>query len=142
MMSLMCAIGCHEAAPREVYNCGYHFSRCRRCGRDMIRAGAAWSLVPQGHKVVWKAGRQYHSVEPSFAHALPVLLRSAKLPSRQPRFVSWSRTLQRKPARRSTARTVAIAEAQAPEPQYPALLIVATIVGAGLQLVLGFGRNG
>ena len=140
-MGLMCAIGCHEAAAREVYNCGYHFSRCRRCGRDMIRAGAAWSLVPPGHRVVWKAGRQYHSVAPDFAHALPVLLRTAKLPAGRPAFISWSRTLQRKP-RRSAAQTVAIVEAQAGEPQYPVLLIVATIVGAGLQLFLGIGRNG
>jgi hypothetical protein len=140
-MGLICAIGCHEAAPREVYNCGYHFSRCRRCGRDMIRAGAAWSMVPAGHRVVWKAGRQNHSLTPDFAHALPVLLRTAQLPAERPAFISWSRMLARKP-RRSAARTVAIAEAQAPEPQYPMLLIVATIAGAGLQLLLGLGRNG
>jgi hypothetical protein len=141
MMGLMCTIGCHEAAAREVYNCGYHFSRCRRCGRDMIRAGAAWSLVPEGHRVAWKAGRQSHSVPPDFAHALPVLLRSAKLPAARPAFASWSREMARRP-RRSAARTVAIVEAQAPEPQYPVLLLVATIVGTGLQLLLGLGRNG
>jgi hypothetical protein len=140
-MGLMCALGCHEAAPRDVYNCGYHFSRCRGCGRDMIRAGAAWSLVPRGHRVVWKAGRQSHSLDPDFTHALPVLLRTSQLPAGRPDFVSWSRKLQRRP-RRSAARTVAIEEAQAPEPQYPVLLVVATIVGAGLQLLLGFGRNG
>jgi hypothetical protein len=107
----------------------------------MIRAGAAWSLVPDGHRVVWKAGRQSHSMAPDFAHALPVLLRSAKLPAARPAFASWSRDLARKP-RRSAARTVAIVEAQAPEPQYPVLLLVATIVGTGLQLLLGIGRNG
>ncbi|MBV9932141.1 MAG: hypothetical protein JO013_14525 [Alphaproteobacteria bacterium] len=141
MMGLMCAIGCHEAAPREVYNCGYHFSRCRRCGRDMIRAGAAWSLVPQGHRVVWKAGRQSHSVEPDYRHALPVLLRTARLPTAKPALISWSRAVQRRP-KRSMARNVAIVEAQMPEAQYPVLLIVATMVGAGLQLLLGLRGDG
>jgi len=139
-MGLMCAIGGHEAEPREVYNCGYYFSRCRGCGRDMVRAGGSWSLVPEGHRVVWKAGRQSHSMPPDFAHVLPVLLRSANLPVPRPPFVSWSRKLARKP-KRSRARSEPIVEAQAPEPQYPVLLLVATIVGAGLQLVFGFGRS-
>jgi hypothetical protein len=138
MMGLMCAIGGHEAAPREVYNCGYWFSRCRGCGRDMIRAGGAWSLVPDGHRVVWKAGRQYHSIPTDFAHALPVLLPSANLPAPRPLYSSWSRVLARRKVKPATAYP---AEAETPEPQYPVLLVVATIVGAGLQLLLGFGRN-
>jgi hypothetical protein len=106
----------------------------------MLRAGGSWSLVPEGPRVVWKAGRQSHSMPPDFAHVLPVLLRSANLPVPRPPFVSWSRKLARKPAR-SRARTEPIVEAQAPEPQYPLLLVMATIVGAGLQLVFGFGRS-
>jgi hypothetical protein len=138
-MGLMCAIGGHEAAPREVYNCGYWFSRCRGCGRDMIRTGAGWSLVPDGHRVVWKAGRQYHSVAPDFAHVLPVLLPSANLPARPSPFASWSRTLSRRRANAAASRPPEAHEVE--EPQYPVLLVVATIVGAGLQLLLGFGRH-
>lgn len=143
-MSLICSLGGHEAEAREVYNCGYHFSRCRRCGTDMIRAGASWSLVPEGHRVVWKAGRQHHSIEPDFSRVLPVLLPGANLPMVRPAFMSWSRTMaprQRKTRANAAVAAEALAEAQAPEQQYPALLLFATIVGAGLQLVLGFGRH-
>lgn len=138
MMGLMCAIGGHEAAPREVYNCGYWFSRCRGCGRDMIRAGGAWSLVPDGHRVVWKTGRQSHSIPTDFAHALPVLLPSANLPAPPPRYLSWSRVLARRKLRPASGPTL---ETEAPEPQYPMLLVIAAVVGASLQLLTGFGRN-
>ena len=139
MMGLMCAIGGHEAASREVYNCGYWFSRCRGCGCDMIRAGGGWSLVPEGHRVVWKAGRQNHSLQPDFAHVLPVLLRTANLPAPRSPFFSWSRTLS--PNRRTVA-AEALRElpAEAQEPQHPVLLVVAAMVGAGMQLLFGFGR--
>lgn len=139
MMGLMCAIGGHEAAPREVYNCGYWFSRCRGCGRDMMRTGAGWSLVPEGHRVVWKAGRQSHSIAPDFTHVLPVLLRTANLPAPRSPFLSWSRTLSR-PAEPSSP-AADDARLEVGEPQYPVLLLVATIVGAGLQLLFGFGRT-
>lgn len=140
MMGLMCAIGGHEAAPREVYNCGYYFSRCRGCGRDMVRAGGSWSLVPDGHRVVWKAGRQSHSIAPDFAHVLPVLLATPQLPAAKTPFLSWSRSVAPRRAR-TAARSVPTVEAQASEPQYPVLLVLATIVGAGMQLLFGFGRH-
>jgi hypothetical protein len=139
MMGLMCAIGGHEAAPREVYNCGYWFSRCRGCGCDMIRTGAGWSMVPEGHRVVWKAGRQSHSLTPDFGHVLPVLLRTANLPAPRSPFLSWSRTLS--PKRRGAALAFAReVPGEVQEPQYPVLLVVAAMVGAGMQLLLGFGR--
>ena len=143
-MSLLCALGGHEAGAGEVYNGGYYFARCRRCERDMIRSGAAWQMVPSGHRVVWRAGRHQHSVEPDFAGVLPVLHRDANLPMVRPAFGSWSRDmvrLRRQPRPASAAAAEAALERE--EPQYPRLLVLAALVGAGLQLIfsLGSGRS-
>ena len=109
-MSLLCALGGHEAGSGEVYNGGYYFARCRRCERDMIRSGAAWQMVPSGHRVVWRSGRHQHSVEPSFAGVLPVLHRESNLPAVRPPFASWSRAMVRlhKSARPAEASTAAL----------------------------------
>jgi hypothetical protein len=146
-MSLLCALGGHEAGNGEVYNGGYYFARCRRCESDMIRSGASWQMVPSGHRVVWRSGRHQHSVEPDFAGVLPVLHREANLPAVRPPFASWSRDvvrLRRSPgaaAAASAAADSALLEKE--EPQYPRLLIIAALVGAGLQLIfsLGSGRS-
>ena len=143
-MSLICALGGHEAGAGEVYNGGYYFARCRRCERDMIRCGAAWQMVPGGHRVVWRTGRHQHSLEPDLSGALPVLHREANLPAVRPRFASWSRDivrLRRPPAATAAASAAAMLERE--EPQYPRLLVLAALVGAGLQLIfsLGSGRG-
>jgi hypothetical protein len=144
-MSLLCALGGHEAGADEVYNGGYYFARCRRCELDMIRSGGAWQMVPSGHQVVWRGGRHQHSVEPSFAGVLPILHREANLPAVRPPFASWSRDivrLRRPPAATAAASAAAVLEKE--EPHYPALLVIAALVGAGLQLIfnLGSGRGG
>jgi hypothetical protein len=144
-MSLLCALGGHEAGAGEVYNGGYYFARCRRCRSDMIRSGAAWQMVPDGHRVVWRSGRHQHSVEPSFAGVLPVLHREANLPAVRPPFASWSRDIVRlrRAPRAATAAASAAAVLEKEEPHYPALLVIAALVGAGLQLIfsLGTGRS-
>jgi hypothetical protein len=144
-MSLLCALGGHEAGPGEVYNGGYYFSRCRRCRRDMIRCGAAWQMVPGGHRVVWRSGRHQHSMEPDLAGVLPVLHRDSNLPAVRPPFASWSRDmvrLRRRPRKPSASAAALAVERE--EPQYPQLLVLAALVGAGLQLLfsLGSGRTG
>lgn len=142
-MSLLCVLGGHEAGAGEVYNGGYYFARCRRCERDMIRCGAAWQMVPSGHRVVWRTGRRQHSLEPDFAGVLPVLHRDSNLPAVRPPFASWSRDIVRlrRPAA-AAPRAEAVLERE--EPQYPRLLVIAALVGAGLQLIfsLGSGRGG
>ncbi|QAY78878.1 hypothetical protein [Sphingosinicella sp. BN140058] len=55
-MKLLCALGGHEAGEIHAYSGGYHFSQCRRCGTAMIRLGAAWQDIPDGHAVVWRSG--------------------------------------------------------------------------------------
>jgi hypothetical protein len=144
-MSLLCALGGHEAGAGEIYNGGYYFARCRRCRADMIRCGAAWQMVPSGHRVVWRPGRHQHSLEPDLSSALPVLHREANLPAVRPPFASWSRDmvrLRRAPAAAAAASAAAALERE--EPQYPRLLVIAALVGAGLQLIfsLGSGRGG
>jgi hypothetical protein len=140
-MSILCTLGGHEAGAGEVYNGGYYFARCRRCRRDMIRCGAAWQIVPNGHRVVWKGGCHQHSLEPDLAGALPVLHRDANLPAVRPPFASWSRDLVRGKVRPSPAKAAVV---EREEPQYPRLLVIAALVGAGLQLIfsLGSGRGG
>ena len=143
-MSLLCALGGHEAGSGEIYNGGYYFARCRRCERDMIRSGAAWQMVPGGHRVVWRSGRHQHSVEPTFAGVLPVLHREANLPAVRPPFASWSRDVvptRQSPSATGAASTAAVIEKE--EPHYPRLLVIAALVGAGLQLIfsLGSGRS-
>jgi hypothetical protein len=141
-MSLLCTLGGHEAGAGEVYNGGYYFARCRRCERDMIRCGASWQMVPGGHRVVWRAGRHQHSLEPDLASVLPVLHRDSNLPAVRPRFASWSRDMVR--LRRSAPAAAAPAVVELEEPQYPRLLVLAALIGAGLQLIfsLGSGRSG
>lgn len=141
-MSLLCALGGHEAGSGEVYNGGYYFARCTRCERDMIRSGAAWQMVPSGHRVVWRSGRHQHSVEPTFAGVLPVLHREANLPAVRPPFASWSRDVVRlraSPSATATGSAAALLEKE--EPNYPRLLVIAALVGAGLQLIFGLGSG-
>ncbi|HEX8624312.1 MAG TPA: hypothetical protein VF782_04455 [Allosphingosinicella sp.] len=143
-MSLLCALGGHEAGSGEIYNGGYYFARCRRCERDMIRSGGAWQMVPSGHRVVWRSGRHHHSVEPSFAGVLPVLHREANLPAVRPPFASWSRDMvQLDRSHPAAAAGSAEALLEKEEPHYPRLLVIAALVGAGLQLIfsLGSGRS-
>lgn len=56
-MALPCIAGRHEVAPGEVRNQGFGFSRCQRCGRDMVRSKREWRTVPRGFRVVWRRGR-------------------------------------------------------------------------------------
>jgi hypothetical protein len=138
-MSLLCALGGHEAGTGEIYNGGYYFARCRRCRCDMIRCGAAWQMVPSGHRVVWRTGRRQHSLEPDLSGALPVLHREANLPAVRPPFASWSRDMVR--LRRPPAAAGAAAAIEREEPQYPRLLVLAALVGAGLQLLFSLGSG-
>jgi hypothetical protein len=136
-MKLLCRLGGHEADPGEIYNSGYWFSRCRRCGCDMIRDGANWATVPEGHRVSWKAGRHMHSIGPDFAGALPILHAAANLPAVQPAFASWSRALA--PGARPTAAAAVLVLDEREEASFPRLLVLAALVGAGLQLFFSIG---
>jgi hypothetical protein len=140
---MICAISGHEAAPREAYNSGFHFSRCRRCGRDMIRSSGTWQAVPGGHRVAWKSGRHSHSIEPDYARVLPILHDQANLPAVRTTFLSWSRQLARIAApfrARERARHAEEAETRENRP-YPRLVVMVALVGVGLQFLFGLGAG-
>ena len=143
-MSILCALGGHEAADEETYNSGYYFSACRRCGADMIRSGPWWNDVPSGHKVVWKAGCHSHSLEPDYGPVLPAVHRDANLPAVKSPFSVWGRQLVQV-AVPGLARTnrggrarAAVCDEETQERPYTTLLVFAAVVGAGLQLVMSF----
>lgn len=54
-MSLICELGWHR--PRRVarWNNGYYFTRCSRCGRDLVRTAYGRWHEPHGYRVVWQA---------------------------------------------------------------------------------------
>ena len=137
-MSIICIVAGHEARSGAVYNSGFHFSRCRRCARDMIRSSGDWEIVPGGHRVAWKAGRNSHSIEPDYARVLPIHLPESKLPAVRPSFASWSRHLARLRRPKAPPKAATDQEVEEKEP-YPRLLVLAALVAAGLQLVFGFG---
>ena len=54
-MPIFCSLGFHRAGPDEVWNKGWYFSRCERCGSDLIRTASGKWHVPKGRKVVWRS---------------------------------------------------------------------------------------
>lgn len=53
--SLLCGLGWHKTNPLAHWNDGYYFSKCRRCGRDLVRTAFGRWTVPTGYRVVWTA---------------------------------------------------------------------------------------
>jgi hypothetical protein len=55
-MDLLCRIGRHRrAGTPPVWNNGYWFSNCTRCGCELVRRGGGrWHVPRKGYRVVWK----------------------------------------------------------------------------------------
>ena len=124
-MRILCHIHSHQPGCSGTWNQGFCFSRCERCGSDLIRSGGGWEPVPQGHRVVWKSGPHRHSLQDGFRRGVPV-------PSTGP---LRPRCGEQAPATR---------DGNGPEEEdgsYPYALDLAAVVGAGLQLLLR-GRSG
>lgn len=51
---LLCEFGWHQAMPSKRWNGRYCFSRCARCGVDMVSTPSGKWRVPKGYKIVWK----------------------------------------------------------------------------------------
>jgi hypothetical protein len=136
-MRLLCALAGHEAETTGIYNSGYYFSACRRCGADLIRsAHGEWQEVPPGHRVMWKSGRHSHSLDPDFAGSLPILHHEVQLPAVRSPFFSWSRDLT--PLSR-IGRPARVEDERPEEFQCSRLMLIAVLVGAGLNMLFGFG---
>ena len=55
-MRLFCSLGWHLPKRAARWNNGYYFTKCGRCGHDLVRTARGRWRVPQGHRVVWPAG--------------------------------------------------------------------------------------
>jgi hypothetical protein len=53
-MSILCRLGFHAPAPDAVWNKGFFFTACRRCGADLVRTPSGKWHRPRGRKVVWR----------------------------------------------------------------------------------------
>ena len=58
MLTFACVFGRHTPAPGEIRNQGFAFTRCRRCRRDLVRAGSTSRTVPKGFRIVWRPGKR------------------------------------------------------------------------------------
>jgi hypothetical protein len=58
-MDILCRLGRHDRKSEPpVWNNGYWFSNCARCGRDLVRRGGGrWRVPPKGYRVIWKPRR-------------------------------------------------------------------------------------
>lgn len=137
-MNLGCTIAGHRADRNHVYNSGYYFSACRRCGSHLMRSAQRdWGPVPRGHRIVWKVGRGSHSLEANYAGVLPIVV-DAPLPAPREPWLSTSRALVRTgPCRPARSAFVGAAEEDGGDYQYPRLLLAVVILGAGLSWLTG-----
>lgn len=52
-MHLLCELGRHKPAPGARRSQGYCFTRCERCGSDLVRRDEGQWFVPRGYRVGW-----------------------------------------------------------------------------------------
>ncbi len=139
-MNLRCVAFGHRPVPDEIYNSGYWFGGCARCGEALVRAArGGWRTAPRGHRIVWKAGRHCHSVEADYADVLPVPVRSASLPALPGRFAAARRELTKLSPRARAAPGAAGSAEEVGDFRCPRLLLMAVMLGAGLKMLLTLG---
>ncbi len=61
-MPLLCGFGRHRPEPVARWNNGYYFTRCARCGEDLVGTAYGRWHVPHGYRVVWQAGPPANAV--------------------------------------------------------------------------------
>lgn len=112
-MRILCAVGWHKPSQKIIENEGRTYSRCKRCGADLIKVGEGWKTAPRGYRVIWK--------DPN----APETAETAKEPAkRKPR--SGAKSKARKPSRRKSevvnvaAAARAVEAAETAEAQKPA----------------------
>lgn len=67
-----CHLTGHQPGEQIVWNEGYFFTSCTRCGRDMMRADGPWRTVPRKYRLVWRSGYHRHALPSDFGRRLPV----------------------------------------------------------------------
>lgn len=85
-MRARCIFG-HAATGGGIRNQGFQFSRCRNCGRDLVRSRRAWRRVPTGFRVVWRLVKpQPTPIDPAQLRLdLPVAGLALAIPISRPR---------------------------------------------------------
>lgn len=130
-MGATCWLLGHKAGDTGLWNEGYFFSRCRRCGCDLIRTSDQWSPLPYGFRVVWRSGLHRHAIASDFRRNLPLM-------PDEPR--RWRLTLHRMglgvlylpgPAR-AEREAVEIAPEHEPSGGLPHMLLLGLLAGLGL----------
>jgi hypothetical protein len=59
-MKLLCRLRGHRPGGRQIMNRVMCFTRCTRCGADLVRHEGFWGPVPKGFRIVWKAAEDGH----------------------------------------------------------------------------------
>ena len=139
-MSMLCFIQGHSPSEEQVWNRGYSFSKCRRCQCDLIRSDGDWDIVPRGHRVVWRSGPHAHARPAGYVRNLPMLYRDVRGGVPAPWLGGWYRQVLAL-AGGGTAESLSPPALARDDPerepkQYPYLLALVAVAGAGLQLVL------
>jgi hypothetical protein len=133
----LCNVVGHRPGLLQIYNGGFYFGRCDRCDVPLMRTSdPRWRPAPAGHRIVWKPGRHQHSIEPNLNHFLPVALDCPTLPARRSPFLSWCRDLVGKPVRSRPHATAHIGAEPDWNHRHPRLALAATLVAAGISLVV------
>lgn len=52
---LLCRLGRHRPRATTRWNNGFYFTRCARCGQDLVRTPFGRWQVPRGYRIVWQA---------------------------------------------------------------------------------------
>jgi hypothetical protein len=61
--SLLCRLGWHAPIKGALWNQGYYFTRCARCGVDLVRTTFSGWEAPRGQRVVWRRRSDVDQVE-------------------------------------------------------------------------------
>ncbi|MFN3946382.1 MAG: response regulator transcription factor [Allosphingosinicella sp.] len=64
-------MGGHEPSPEQVCNAGRCFSRCRRCGAELMEEDGKWKPIPPGYRIVWRDKEGAPAPAPTLAPTAP-----------------------------------------------------------------------
>lgn len=73
-MTIKCALQGHAAGDDCVWNEGYFFSDCARCGRGLVRTSGNWRAIRRGYRIVWRSGSHRHAIPSNFKRNLPLVI--------------------------------------------------------------------
>ncbi len=69
--TFLCRLGWHAPRKGALWNQGYYFTRCTRCGADLVRTTFSGWEAPRGQRVVWRTRAELDQPEPHPEHPAP-----------------------------------------------------------------------